>query len=422
MERNNMKQVLIITHLFYPEVASTAQLYTDIARHLKNYYKVTVLCSVPCYKGVVPEKYKAKKLYFEEYKGIKIIRFPVNGYEKTNKIKRIKHIISVYFNSKKAIKRIKKNQSFDLIFSTSQPPIIGGMIGVYAKRLFKSKMIYNIQDFQPEQTIATGFLKNKLVLASALAMDNRSCKKSDLVITVGRDMAEQLSVRFKNKNVPNNIVINNWIDDKQIYPLPKDNYYVSLFREKYEMKGKFVIMYSGNIGLYYDLENIIKVIAEFKDCSDVVFAFVGDGALKNTIQDLANSLKIKNIVFIPYQKKEDLIYSLNAADIHIVCNSKGIKGVSVPSKIYGILATNIPCIAFLEKDSTAYYIVIESNCGIVCEPGDYQSISSLFKTVITEKDCFVKKHETGRHYLEEHLSSDVSLKKYKEAIFNIIGE
>ena len=43
---------------------------------------------------------------------------------------------------------------------------------------------------------------------------------------------------------------------------------------------KLVVMYSGNIGLYYDLENLIKVIGRFNGRDDVVFAFVGDGSVK----------------------------------------------------------------------------------------------------------------------------------------------
>ena len=55
------------------------------------------------------------------------------------------------------------------------------------------------------------------------------------------------------------------------------------FKNKYGLENKFVIMYSGNIGLYYDLENIIKVIEKFKpgtktpDGREVIFAFVGAG-------------------------------------------------------------------------------------------------------------------------------------------------
>ena len=75
-------------------------------------------------------------------------------------------------------------------------------------------------------------------------------------------------------------MINNWIDESEIYPLESDNERVVAFKKKNGLDGKFVIMYSGNIGLYYDLENLIKVVERFKpgtktaDGQEVVFAFI----------------------------------------------------------------------------------------------------------------------------------------------------
>lgn len=123
--------------------------------------------------------------------------------------------------------------------------------------------------------------------------------------------------------------------------------------------------------------------------------------------------------FIPYQDKKDLIYSLNSADIHLVVNAKGIKGVSVPSKIYGCLATNIPIFGILERGSEAWNIIEKSNCGILSEAGNYEQIEKNLKKVIAEKQKFIKKHETGRKYLEENLTMDKSIEKYKEAIEKI---
>ncbi len=59
-------------------------------------------------------------------------------------------------------------------------------------------------------------------------------------------------------------MINNWIDENEIYPLGENNEKVLAFKKKYGLDGKFVIMYSGNIGLYYDLENLIKVVERIK--------------------------------------------------------------------------------------------------------------------------------------------------------------
>lgn len=76
-------------------------------------------------------------------------------------------------------------------------------------------------------------------------------------------------------------MINNWIDEKEIYPVEAYHPKVVSFKQKYALDDKFVIMYSGNIGLYYDLENLIKVIENFKpgtkmvDGREVAVAFVG---------------------------------------------------------------------------------------------------------------------------------------------------
>lgn len=64
--------------------------------------------------------------------------------------------------------------------------------------------------------------------------------------------------------MPKMVMINNWIDEKEIYPVDADNEKVLEFKRKYGLDGKLVIMYSGNIGLYYDLEKLIKVMKQFR--------------------------------------------------------------------------------------------------------------------------------------------------------------
>lgn len=410
------KKVLFVINYFYPEVASTAQLYTDLCESMTDDFDVTVICAVPCYSGKIDEKYKEKRLHFDEYKGIKIIRVRVFEFEKTNKLSRIKHILSYFVNSVFAVFKAEKP---DVVFTCSQPPILGGILGVAAKFLTRSKLIYNIQDFNPEQTEAVGYSKNKLILKAAKTFDKISCKKSDMVITVGRDMQETLKKRFEGRKVPNNIVINNWINEKEVYPLTHDDPEVSAFRKMYGLDGKFVIMYSGNIGLFYDLSNIIKVIGRFKDKSDVVFAFVGDGATKEELCRYVDDNGIENVLFIPYQDKERLVYSLNSADVHFVLNAKGIKGVSVPSKIYGVLATNKPVFGVLEQGSEAWKIIEESGCGVLCSAGDYEDIYEKLKYVLDNREEFLKNHSTGYDYMSERFTKDKSINMYIDTIKNI---
>ena len=64
---------------------------------------------------------------------------------------------------------------------------------------------------------------------------------------------------------------------------------------------------------------------------------------------MSNEHELENVQFIPYQDKEELIYSLNAGDVHWVVNAKGIKGVSVPSKLYGVMAAGKTVFGVLEE-------------------------------------------------------------------------
>lgn len=410
------KKLLIYAHYFYPDVASTGQILTELTEGMRDTFDITVICVVPSYSGTVEEKYKTKRMYIEEYKGMKVIRVRVPEFQKSNKISRIKNLLAYFINALLATFKIQKQ---DYIFTISQPPILGGVLGVLGKWIKGGRLIYNIQDFNPEQTMAVGYSKNKLLLNTVMAVDKFSCKKADKVIVVGRDMQENLRKRFNNKKVPKNVFINNWINEKEIYPLEQNHPRVVAFKEKYNLKDKFIIMYSGNIGLYYDLENIIKVIGEFKDREDVVFAFVGDGTVKDKVEAYVNENNLSNVTFIPYQDKADLIYSLNAADIHWVVNAKGIKGVSVPSKLYGVMAVGKPVLGVLDESSEARLIVEDCNCGVCIEPGNYKEISNNIEYILNNKEEIIALGLNGRQYLETNLTKEVSINKYKENILAI---
>ena len=203
----------------------------------------------------------------------------------------------------------------------------------------RAKYIYNIQDFNPEQVLAVSYSKNKLITGTMMLFDKFSCRLSNLVITVGRDLVETMNTRFIGKKVPKTVMINNWINEKEVYPVAQDHPEVTSFREQYGLDGKYVILYFGNIGLYYDLENLIQVIGQFKDAKtadgrDVAFAFVGLGSVLEKLLLYKQEHDLDNVIFIPYQDKDKLIYSLNAADVHWCVNAKGIKGVSCPSNVY----------------------------------------------------------------------------------------
>ncbi|MBT1160454.1 glycosyltransferase family 4 protein [Bifidobacterium sp. SO1] len=414
------KNMLIYAHYYAPDAASTGQILVDLAEGMRDRFNITVICVVPSYTGTIAPEYKTKRFYEEMRNGVRVIRVRVPEFSKANKMSRVRNIVSYFFGAMRATFKAGKQ---DVVYSMSQPPILGGLLGVWGKWMKHAKFVYNIQDFNPEQTLAVGYVKHKLVTDLMMAFDKFSCRQSDLIITVGRDLVETLNKRFRGQRVPRVTMINNWIDEKQIYPLDAANERVQEFRARYGLDGKFVIMYSGNIGLYYDLENLVKVIGKFPnartaDGREVAFAFVGAGAVLDELKRYVAEHDLTNVTFIPYQPKEDLVYSLNAGDVHWCVNARGIKGVSVPSKAYGIMAAGKPILGVLETGSEARYLIDGTECGRCCEPGDYKAVANEIHWYLdhagSEELVDMGKH--GREYLVNHLTRDISVNEYARAI------
>lgn len=441
--RSDKKQLLIYAHYYYPDVASTGQILTELAEGLKDDFDITVICTVPSYSGKIERKYRTHKYFYEMINGVYVLRVRVPEFRKNFAVSRIYNISQYFVSAMLATFKVGK---MDYVYSISQPPVLGGLLGVYGKCVKRAKFIYNIQDFNPEQVMAVKYTRNRLVTNVMMALDKFSCKKADEVIFVGRDMERTLVKRFCKsreeldiylhresgvanemakvlaaRGLPKYTCINNWINEQEIYPLPTDHKEVQALRREYGLEGKYVIMYSGNIGLYYDLLNLIKVIGHFRNNPDVVFLFVGGGSVREELEKYVSAKNLENVRFAPYQDKEHLIYSLNLGDVHFVVNAKGIKGVSVPSKLYGVMAAGKPVLGILEKGTEARTIVEECGCGSSVDPGDYKAIEELIRYFIDTRNEEAQKQmgRAGRAYLEKYLTKDISIEKYRKEILHL---
>ena len=200
------KKLLIYAHYYMPDTASTGQILRELAEGMRDIFDITVICVVPSYLGTVDDKYKTQKYYSESINGIKVLRIRVPEFNKASKKSRVKNIMAYFFGAIFATFMVGK---MDFVFSISQPPILGGLLGVWGKWIKCAKYIYNIQDFNPEQIMAINYSYNKLIIEVMMFFDKFSCKKSNLVITVGHGLVATLDSRIGWKEQPQVALINN---------------------------------------------------------------------------------------------------------------------------------------------------------------------------------------------------------------------
>lgn len=408
-------KIVFVINYFYPDYASTGQLLTELCLHIQKDFHIIVIAAQP--EDIATEEHSKTRFLADKLENIDILRIRLPKQNKRNKWSRLRYMAAYFFYANFLL---LKQKNIRILYTVSTPPILGGVIGSIGKFFKHAKHIYNIQDFNPEQAEAVSFMRNKFLYRAAKWLDTMNCKYADHIITVGHDMQETLNKRFANKEITRSTVINNWTDEQEIIPLTKDHPKVHEFIKNNGWENKFIVMYSGNLGLYYDLENLIKITKDLSSMDEIIFVFIGDGAVKSEMETYVKNNKQGNVFFLPFQPKSEIKYTLNAADIHLVVNQKGIKGVSVPSKIYGVMAAGKPVLGVLEKGSEACLLIENSGCGVVVEPQNYSDVTKELMNMYTlDSDVLKDKGIRGRKYLEQHLRKDQSLDKYRNLLLSI---
>ena len=127
-------------------------------------------------------------------------------------------------------------------------------------------------------------------------------------------------------------------------------------------------MYAGNVGFSQSLE---MVVAAARAIPDATFVINGQGAARPQLEAAAAGLA--NVRFGDHQPAGRLNEVLATGDVHVVPLRRGLGRVSVPSKIYSILAAGRPVVAAIDTDSEVSRIVTATGCGVVVAPDDTEA-------------------------------------------------
>jgi glycosyltransferase involved in cell wall biosynthesis len=164
----------------------------------------------------------------------------------------------------------------------------------------------------------------------------------------------------------------------------------TLLGKRLDIKGKFVVQYSGNMGLWHDLETIVRAAKILESNKNIHFVLIGDGMRKAKAKILAETYGLGNITWLPFQPLAHLEDSLACCHLALISQREGMCGVAVPCKLYGILAAGRPILAQVPHASETALTILEEKCGLVVAPGDETALADAIndmasKTALVEK-------------------------------------
>ena len=423
----------MIQQHFYPEVAATGQLLLDLCEDLvKVGYKVKVITGNPT---EIPQEIQRENILRKEnYKGIDIVRLRNSTFNKYKMTGRVLNYLTFHFL---VFFQMLFCEKPDLVYVLSTPPFIS-FYGLMLKRFKGSKVIYNVQDLFPDLAVELGKLKNKVFIRFLNKLSELIVRKVDKVVVVGEYMEKRIREELLGGMSAGNsnsasaddhiITIHNWADGEKIKVLRRENdldmdaedggAQNNYLKKKWGLEGKFVVLYSGNIGYLHEFDTIIDA-AEYLDkegMKEIVFVFIGEGIKKRYIEGKVREKGLDNILFFLYQPREMLTYSLGLADVSLATLEKGFEGMVVPSKIYGILASGRPVIAVVGGESEFTEIVRKGKCGEIVKIGDYKRLSEVIINYYNNSEKCYQEGMSGRKYFEENYDRKIATKKYIKVI------
>jgi glycosyltransferase involved in cell wall biosynthesis len=143
------------------------------------------------------------------------------------------------------------------------------------------------------------------------------------------------------------------------------------------LRDKFVVMYSGNAGIVHDFDAICAAMRALKNDPRIQFLFVGNGPRRAEIEAFARDKEIGNFQYRDYFTREQLRYSLSVADVHLISLRASFVGISVPGKLYGIMASARPALFVGPRACESAETILEAACGAVIDPADGDGSAQL---------------------------------------------
>lgn len=287
------------------------------------------------------------------------------------------------------------SSSASLLFLVTTPPFLG-LVGYVFKKLRGQKYVMLVYDIHPGAMIGAGMMKDGFVAQLWRKFNRLILNNADAVITIGEYMAANLAKDFCAEKTPLGriAVIHNWSDVDCIKPLPKED---NPFIRKHGLEGKFIVMYSGNIGATHDMETLVEAAKTLKGDPTIKFVVIGEGAKKQFIVDSKEQYALENMLILSYLPQDQLPYSLPSADIAIAAIESGVEGYLVPCKFYSYLAAGSAVIAICNANCEIADIINKDQCGKVVALGDHVSLVNSIQHYHDNKDCLDRAKANSRN-------------------------
>lgn len=405
--------ILFLTDCFPPEVnAPASRTYEHAREWVRAGHQVTVVTCAPNFPYGKPfAGYQNRLVQREVMDGIEVVR--VWSYMTANEGFWLRSLDFASFMLASTVATLTIKQP-SVVVATS-PQFFAGLAGWMVSLHRRCPFVFEVRDLWPEQIMANDMLKQGPAIRGLKALAQMLYTRSSLIVTVGEGYRDQLVEGYqvsadKIRVIPNGIL-------PETFSLRGQR---EATRKQHGWTNRFVVMYLGTHGLSQKLETVVGAARLLKNRQDVHFVFVGEGARKSAVMDLAKRDNLTNCEFLPQQPKAVIPDLYEAADACVV----PLRGIPLytgnyPSKMFEAMAMQCPIILSAEGHSRS--LLERSGAGVAVEPENERALADAVTNLQASPDRVAAMRAEGRRFVVTEYSRTHWATRYLDVLGEAMG-
>ena len=408
-------KLLVLGINYYPELTGIAVYNTEMCEYLaRKGYDIQMLTGFPYYpfgadfSSWYKEKKSRFKIFLNEYiNGVNIKRVKLYKPRKTSTIKRIIHESSFLFLA--TIRLIFFFEKYALIICVA-PPLLLGLVAYVVSKFKGVPFVFHVQDLQPDAAVELGMLKKGLFTSFLYAIERFIYNKADYISTISEGMRNKIINKgFAKDKVK---LFYDWANTETLKPMTKNN----PFAKRHNLGKKFVVLHAGNMGDKQDMRIILETARKMKLDNSIYFLLVGRGSKRAFVEDYIKENALSNVLLLEVQPKSVVNQMCSSADVALITQTKEVKNIVMPSKVFGPASVEKPLIVAAAYDCEISKIVKKYNFGIVITPEEPNGLVAAINRLKKNRKLAELMGKNGRLFMIKERKMEKIIDQFEETV------
>jgi glycosyltransferase involved in cell wall biosynthesis len=371
---------------------------------IRSYYLAKALADLGL-NPIVITAHSKKAYVVERSKGIEVHYLPVPYNNRFNFYQRGVSFLRYVTG---AIRLAGKFRDAKMCYAISVPLTVG-LAALWIRKRYKIPFIFEVGDLWPDAPIQMGFVKNYFLKRALYALEKLLYNEAQSIVALSPAIKIVVERKVKRKTVH---LIPNMADTDFYKPAAKD----PALENKFGVTGKFVVSYTGALGVANGLDYYIECARVCQQASlPIHFLLCGDGAMLDHLKKAVERLALQNLSIIPFQNRNGVREILNVTDASFTCYQPfSILETGSPNKYFdGLAAGKLMVINFsgwIQEE------IEQQACGVYCDPRDPGDFARKIKPFLADRSTLIRYQQAARSLAETSYSRRKLSEKFVEII------